>query len=267
MFVDTHCHLNIIAKKEFESTLSQEHILKIRDIIDQATNAEVCKIINIGTSLQESKNTIQIAQQFENVFATVGLHPCDCKENWKEEFQAIVKLVENKKENKIVGIGEVGLDFYHKPFNRQRQEDAFKYHIELALEQQLPLVVHVREASDELLTVLEEYSKDLNAVIHCFNHPQDFANTVLEWGFYIGIDGPITYPKNDIFRKIVKNIPLNKILLETDAPFLPPQQFRGKQNVPAYIPIIAQTVADIKQVSLDEIAQTTTETAEKFFGI
>jgi len=268
MFVDTHCHLNMLVKKEFDTLLTHDQIEALSPIIQEAYAAGVEKIINIGTSLPESMNSVAIAKRYATVFATVGIHPCDATESWYKDFQALVPLVKNKTENKIIGIGEVGLDFYHKPFFRQRQEDAFKAHIELALEHQLPLSIHVRDAGDELLEVIEPYVKDIKgAVIHCFSQNQSFANTVIEWGFYVGIDAPIAYPKNESLRDIVRNIPLSHIIFETDAPFLPPQEYRGKQNRPAYIPLFAQTVADLKQVSLDIVQDLTTTNVKKLFGI
>jgi TatD DNase family protein len=268
MFVDTHCHLNMIAKKKFDTSLSNEHLEHIETIIDQAKQNRVEKIINIGTSLVESTNSINIAKKFENVFTSVGIHPSDCSSAWKKDFKEIEKFAKEKEANKIVGIGEVGLDFYHKPFYKDRQSDAFKAQIELALENDLALIIHVRDASQEVLRILEEYSNDISrGVIHCFSHPRDFANIILDWGFYVGINGPITYSKNDEFRAIVANITLDRIILETDAPFLPPQQHRGKQNLPSYIPIIAQKLAEVKGISVDEVEAATTDNAEKLFRI
>ena len=268
MFVDTHCHLNIMTKKDFDVPLRDEHFPQIKNIIDQAAAAGVTKIVNVGTSLQESINSVEIAKRFDPVVATVGLHPCDCTPDWRKDIEGLKKLLEHKQENKIVGIGEVGLDFFHKPFDAQRQKDAFKAQIELSLEHELALVIHVREAGDELLRVLEEYAKDIKrAVIHCFCQSQDFADQVIEWGFYLGIDAPITYPKNELLRSVVKNVPLENLVLETDAPFLPPQKLRGKGNSPAYIPMFTPLIADIKGVSVDDVARVTTANALKLFSL
>ncbi len=268
MFIDTHCHMNMMGKKEFDVLLKEEHFPKIKEVVEVALQNGIEKIINVGTSLPESINCVEIAKRFDNVFAIVGIHPCDATKDWMQDFKEIKKLVQRKEELKIVGIGEIGMDFYHKPFDKDRQRDAFKAQIELALENDLPISFHVRDAADEFLRALEEYVKEIKGgVIHCFCQKQDFADVVLGWGLYVGIDGPITYPKNDWFREIVADIPLNRILLETDAPFLPPQQFRGKQNHPAYIPIFAQTVADLHNVSLEKLAEVTTNNAENLFSI
>lgn len=267
MFVDTHCHLNMLVEKKLDEKIMQEHLLTIKKIIEQAKNAGVGKIITIGTSLQECLNSILIAKHFDNVFAAVGIHPCDCSDFWKKDFEEIKKLVKEKELNKIVGIGETGLDFYHKPFNVQRQIDAFKTHIEFALECDLPLVIHVRDAGQETLKVLDEYKKEIKGVFHCFSQDKDFAKSAFDWGMYVGITGPITYPKNQEFRDMVAQFPIEKILFETDAPFLPPQQFRGKQNLPAYLPIFAQVLADLKGINIEKIEEITTKNAQNLFKI
>ncbi len=258
----------MLAKKEFDKPLEESHFPIISNFIDQAASVGVSMIINVGTSLQESLNCIEIAKRFPSVFATVGLHPCDCTSTWRDDFKEIVKLAQEYEKNKIVGIGEVGLDFYHKPFDQKRQMDAFKSQIELSLEYNLALVVHVREAADELLRMLEEYRKELKrVVIHCFCQEQYVADTVIEWGFFIGIDAPLTYPKNELLRSVVTKVPLTSIVLETDSPFLPPQSYRGKQNVPAYIPLFVPLIAELKGISVEEVGRQTTLNAKKLFNL
>lgn len=267
MFIDTHCHLNFMIKKN-ETHLSALDLLKIEHICKQADVNNVKKIINVGSSLQDSFDSVEISKKNNCVWAVVGIHPYDCTLNWKVDFNEIKKLVDNKKENKIVGIGESGLDFYRKPFNLEIQNAAFKSHIELAIKTNLPLVIHVREAGDESLKILEEYIKDgLKGIIHCFSQNQKFLKQILEWGFYVGIGGYITYPKNETLREIVKYMPLDRLLLETDAPFLPPQQFRGKINSPAYIPLIAQFIANLKNINLDKVEEVTTQNAIQIFQL
>lgn len=268
MFTDTHCHLNMMVEKKFNEPLQEKHLPLINEIIDEAQRNHVSTIINVGTSLEESKNSIFIAQHFTNVYATVGIHPCDTSANWPSEFKQLKQLVQEKEQYKIVGIGETGLDFYHKPYNAERQKDAFQAHIELALEYDLGLVIHVRDAAEATLRVLEPYARDIKrATIHCFVQDQTFADIVTQWGFYIGIDGPITYPKNEHLRTIVQHVSIEHIVLETDAPFLPPQPFRGKQNRPSYIPVFASLIADLKKMSLEQLAQATSKNAQNLFGL
>ncbi len=267
MFIDTHCHLNMMVKKDFDTPLVERHFEQIAQILQNAKKAGVEYVINIGTSWQESLNSIKIAKKFNNVFAVTGIHPCDCSDVWLNDAKKIEQWVIDKQENKIVGIGETGLDFFHKPFFKQRQVDAFKFHIELALQNDLPVVIHMRDATDETLKVVVEYKKDLKGVFHCFSSTKDIAEQITSWGFYIGIGGYVTYPKNESLREVVKAISTEFILLETDAPFLPPQQFRGKQNSPEYIPLFADLVAKLKNVSLDELAEITTDNAKKLFAL
>ena len=267
MFVDTHCHLNMIIKKDSDKFVTHGQVLEIAKVVNRAKKKGVIKIITIGTSLIESQNSIIIAKKISNVFSVIGIHPCDCASEWKSDFLQIQKLVKQKEKNKIVGIGETGLDFFHKPFNKQRQVYAFRAHIELAIEHDLPIVVHVRDSGQEVLRVLEEYKNEVKGVIHCFIHKKDFADIVLDWGLYIGLGGPVSYPKNDWFRDIIPSFDINRILLETDAPFLPPQELRGKQNLPEYIPLFAKVIADLKGIELSELGEITTANAEKLFSI
>jgi len=267
MFVDTHCHLNIMVDKKRDEILEEKKIIEIEKIIIESENFGVFKIINIATSLNESINSVSIARRFSNVFAVVGIHPCDCTSTWKKDFEEIKKMLLNKEQNKIIGIGETGLDFYHKPFDKQRQIDVFKAHIELALKYDLPIVVHARDSIFEVLDVLQEFRTTLKGVNHCFVHDMDVANKFLELNFCLGIGGPITYLKNEELRKIVKNIPLGNLILETDAPFLPPQQFRGKQNHPKYIPLIAEAISNLKNIDLEKISQIINENVNRLFKI
>ncbi len=267
MFVDTHCHLNMMVSKKIDALLDNEHFLLIGKVVEEANETKVTKIINVGTSVSETLNSVKIASLYENIFASTAIHPCDCTTEWRENFKEIEKLAKEKVKNKIVAIGETGLDFYHKPFDRRRQEDAFRLHIDLALKLNLPLVIHIRDAIDETLKILEEYSGELRGVAHCFVHDKKTAALLVECGFHLGIGGPITYPKNEYLRNVVLDIPLEKILLESDSPFLPPQKFRGQRNHPKYIPFIAQTISEIKGVSIDNVALVTTRNAERLFEI
>ena len=268
MLIDTHCHVNILVKQTFDTPLEQKHIKNTAHIINQAAEHHVSIIINVGTSLIESKNCITLAQKYPSMYATVGIHPNDCTKNWKNDFKEVATLVKNKKEFNIIGIGETGLDRHYPNYNLIRQKDAFKAHIELALEHQLPLIVHTRDAHDEVLTVLDNYSNDnLRGVIHCFSEGLSFACHALKLNFVLGIGGPLTYPKNTILREVFTTISLDKIILETDAPFLPPQIIRGKQNHPKYIKTIAEFLAKLRGVKFEEIAKKTTSTAKALFKI
>jgi len=268
MFFDTHCHLDMMVLKEEHQLLCEEHFTELDRIMGVIRNAGVTGVINIGACVAGTQNSVALAHRYKDVFATVGIHPCDCSSTWLDDVRSLKKFLQEIEENKIVGIGETGFDFFHQPFDKKRQEAAFRLHVELALEHKLPVIVHSRDANDQTLTVLQEYVKDgLRGVLHCFSHPAYVAEQALSWGFYIGIGGYITYPKNNELRNTVKNIPLDRLLLETDAPFLPPQQFRGKQNSPAYIPLFAHMIADMKGIQHEDFERVTTENAQRLFDV
>ncbi|MCX5922491.1 MAG: TatD family hydrolase [Candidatus Dependentiae bacterium] len=268
MLIDTHCHINTMVKKDFDSTLTSEELSAAKVIVQEAADNQVFRIINVGTSLIESLNCIALAQQYDAVYATVGIHPNDCTSSWMDDFKELKVLVQKKEINRIVGIGEVGLDRHYPDYNLQRQKDAFKAQIELALENDLALVVHTRDAAEETLRSLEEFKGHITrGIIHCFSEQQYFADQVIAWNFALGIGGTITYPKNLYLRDIVCKISLENIVLETDAPFLPPQIIRGKKNHPLQVRTIAEYIAHLRSESFETIADTTTKNALRIFKI
>jgi TatD DNase family protein len=268
MLIDTHCHINMMVKSTFDVPLQPMEINQAQEIVDKAKDHHVTRIINVGTSLIESNNCIELAKKYPAIFATIGIHPNDLTASWKEDFKQLQNLMKQKEINRIVGVGETGLDRHYPDTNLPRQKDAFKAHIELALEYDVGLVVHTRDARDETLRSLEEYKGQIKkGIIHCFSEDQAFANQVIEWDFKIGIGGTITYPKNLYLRDIVSDVSLDNMVLETDAPFLPPQIIRGKQNHPLYIETIARYIAELRGESFDLISQVTTKNAIFVFNL
>jgi TatD DNase family protein len=268
MLIDTHCHINMMIKKTFDTEITSADLRLAASIVDEASSRGVTTIINVGTSLVESFNCIQLARQYAPIHAAVGIHPNDCTQTWHNDFLKIKDFVKEHKKNKIVAIGETGLDKHYPDTNLGRQKDAFRAQIDLALEENLALIVHTRDARDETLEFLQEYRGQISrGIIHCFSEDQEFANEVIAIGFVIGLGGIITYPKNEYLREIARTIPLDKIVLETDAPFLPPQVMRGKQNHPAQIRTIAEYIAQLRGISLEEVAEQTTVNAMRVFEI
>lgn len=268
MLIDTHCHLNMMVKKDFDILLSDKDILSVKTIIDQSYDNDVKILLNVGTSLIESINSVKLSNNFSNIYSSLGIHPNDLNDNFKKEFKEIKNLLLNNNNGKIVAIGECGLDFHYPEYNLDRQIEAFKLHIDFALSNDLPLIVHSRDAYNETLEVLSKfYSKgqESSGTIHCFSYDVAFAREAISLGFKIGIDAPITYPKNSSLRDVVKNIDLKNIILETDAPFLPPQIIRGKQNHPLYIKLIAEFIADLVNKDYQEVADQTTINAFSIF--
>lgn len=266
MLVDTHCHVNMIVKNTFDTALTQNDLQSAKNIIFEAEKNDITKILNVGTSLIESLNSLELAKNFNNIYASIGIHPNDLTDSWKQELKELEKFLLNKEKNKILAIGETGIDLHYPDYNLQRQKDAFKTQIELALKNDLALVVHTRDGAEETLRCLEEFKdSNLRGTIHCFSEGLDFAAQAINWGFVLGITGTVTYPKNNILREVVKTYGLDNIILETDAPFLPPQIIRGKQNQPLYIKIIAEYIAELLNTSFEEVAKKTTENAYKVF--
>ena len=267
MLVDTHCHINMIVKGKWDTVLTPNELTYADDIISQAKQKGIAHIINVGTSLIESTNSVLLATHNRSVSAAVGIHPNDCSEQWKKDIVSLNQLVQNNK-HLIVAIGEIGLDKHYPGYHMQRQQDAFKAQIELALEHDLTLIIHTRDAYDETLRLLEEFSDDIKrGVIHCFSEDYFFAQEVIKWGFMLGFGGTVTYPKNTLLREIVSRLSLEHIVLETDAPFLSPQSVRGTKNYPSNLAIIAEYIARLRGESQEGLAQTTTRNALKLFDI
>ncbi len=268
MLIDTHCHLNTIVKSQFDVPLPENFSTLVQPILDEARTHQVTRIINVGTSLVESTNCILLAQMFENVWATLGTHPNDLTADWRSDVAAYKQMLESDDRKRIVGIGEIGLDYHYPDFNKQRQYDGFRAQIELALAFDLPIVIHTRDAGDETLRVIEEYTQNgLRGIIHCFSEDAAFARHAIKLGFLLGIGGPLTYPKNESLRDIFRETSLDHIVLETDAPFLPPQFMRGKPNNPAQIQTIAYFLANLKGIEFEEVAQKTSRNALQLFKL
>lgn len=266
--IDTHCHISLMVKKTFVTPLSTQELQQAGTIVKEAEQNSVRTIIDVGTSLIESQNCILLAKTYKPVFAVIGIHPNDLTPDWKKDLKILNAYLPHKQEHKIVGIGECGLDFHYPDYKIQQQKDAFKAQIEMALEHDIALVVHTRDTGDETLRSLEEFKGQITkGIIHCFSEDMHFAKQVIEWNFALGIGGTITYPKNNHLREIVSVVPLTSLVLETDAPFLPIQSMRSKQNHPQYIKNIAEYIAQLRNESLTTIAEQTTYNAQKIFNL
>lgn len=257
-----------MVKKKFDTPLTKAELTDARIFVEDASASGVTTIINVGTSLIESMNCIRLAQTYDTVYATVGIHPNDCTVDWKDDLKELKKYLDKKEENKIVAIGEIGLDKHYPDYNLQRQQDALKAQIELALEHNLAVVIHSRDAGEETLRSLEEFKDEIDrGIVHCFSEDLDFAQQVIEWGFTLGIGGTVTYLRNESLRQVVRTISQDSFVLETDAPFLPPQSMRGKQNKPQYIRLIAEYIAELRKESFETVAKHTTQTAGRIFNL
>jgi TatD DNase family protein len=252
MFVDTHCHLTM-----------KEYAADREEVIRRAVDAGVTSLVCVGNDLLSSIESVELARKNPEVYATVGIHPHDAQTSNEETLAKLRELSENEK---VVAIGETGLDFYRDLSPRPAQEASFRAQIRLANELDLPLVIHDREAHSEVFKILEE-EKASRAVLHCFPGDLRLAREASRRGYLFSFGGPITYEKNGRLTKIVEELPLERIMLETDAPFLTPVPHRGERNEPAYIPLIAERVARAAKLTVADVARVTTHTARAFFGI
>ena len=272
-YIDTHCHLDVLLRMNFDEILQQREIDAIGDLIQKAERKGVTDLISVGTNVPVSRNAVALANCYSGVWATVGLHPTDTHENWREDMKIFKQLLNEDEQKNIVGIGETGIDLLRDPSALELQKDVFKAQIELALEHELPLVLHIRDqigvdrSAEHALRVLEGFGKGIKAVLHCFQQSQAIADEAIARGFYLGVDAPIDYPKNEWLRSIIAVAPLERLVLETDSPFLPPQALRGTKNVPEAVVYIASKIAELKGCTQEHVAAVTTANARRLFSI
>lgn len=252
--IDTHAHLN-----------DSKYDTDLPEVIAHANAAGVERIVVCGYDLASSRRAIEIASSYESVFATVGVHPHDAK---SFDADTLCQIAELSTHAKVIAIGETGLDFHYDFSPREEQFRAFEAQLELAVTLDLPVVVHSRESNDEALQVLmERAGNNVRCVFHYFSGDEGFARRVLDAGFYIGIDGPITYKGAEKLRRVVRMCPTDRLLIETDCPYLTPIPHRGKRNEPAYVRLVAEEIARIKGLDISEIDEMTTRNAGELFGI
>lgn len=273
MLIDTHCHMNMLIRDYKRKTtlqpLSTQELQTCQKFIDDANERDVTTIINVGTDLIESLTCIDIAKHFQHSYATIGLHPNDADADWKKTITEFKALLQNKQHLKIVGIGECGIDKHYPGYNLKRQQEVFAAQIELALEHNLALSIHSRDADEETYQALAAYRNEANlkGTIHCFSSNIDYAEKYIDLGFVLGFGGTVTYPKNDHLRHVATTVDLENIILETDAPFLAPQTIRGKLNTPKEIRVIAEFIAELRNESYNKVAKTTSQITKALFGI
>ena len=282
MLIDTHAHLDF---PDFANDL--------QDVLRRADEAEVRRVITIGTSIESSRRAIELAENYPSVYAAIGVHPSYAQE---AEDDVITPLRELAKHPRVVAIGETGLDYHHSPSEevakekqvqvmtalrsetdeeieaqirdgayKSKQASLFQQQLDLAVELGLNVVIHQRDAWEDTMEVLRAYTGKVRGVFHCFGGSLDQANEVLDLDHLVSFTGIVTFKNGESVKEVAAEIPLWKFMVETDCPFLAPVPFRGKRCEPAYTRITAETIAAARGVTLDEIAASTTETAEQFF--
>lgn len=252
MLIDTHCHLN---SKQFDES--------INEVLENAKNNDVGIIIVVGFDIETNKKAIALAEEYTNIYATVGFHPTDAQNIKEKDYELLYKQLRHKK---VVGVGECGLDFYWDKDHKEQQINVFKKQIEISLELELPLIIHMRDATEAVYNVLKEYKK-LKGIMHCYSGSPEMAPLFIDLGLHISLGGPVTFKNGHKPKKVAETVSLEKLLVETDAPYLSPHPFRGKQNEPARVKLVAEEIARIKNISYKEVADRTTMNAIKLFNL
>ncbi len=254
MLIDSHAHLGM---PQFDRDRSE--------VIHRAAEEGVQFIFTLGTNVDSSEEAVHLAHENPALFAIVGIHPHEAK---TLNENCLRRMREVAKDRKVKAYGEIGLDFFRNLSPPDIQITAFRRQIRLAGELDLPVVIHDREAHDETLQILQaEGGKGLSVVFHCFSGDLRMAEKVIDMGFYLSIPGTVTFPKANRIREVIRNIPLERILIETDCPFLSPEPHRGRRNEPSYVRFVAQKIAEIKGIPFETVGTVTSTNAIRFFRI
>jgi TatD DNase family protein len=251
MIIDSHCHL------DYEPLIND-----INKIILNAKKSNVTNLLTIGTSLESSKKVLEIVEKYENVYGAIGIHPNSTTNNLSD-LNELVDI--KKKSKKIIAFGETGLDYFYKRSEKNDQIQSFEKHIEFAISEKVPVIIHTRDADKDTISIIKKYYTKTKFLIHCFTGSLDFAKNLLDLECLISFSGIITFKKSTDLRNVVKYVPMEKMLIETDSPYLSPDPFRGKSNEPANVKIVAENIALIKEIALEEVANTTTNNFKNFF--
>lgn len=254
MLIDTHVHLDM---EDFD----KDRI----DVIKRAKDAGIGYILTVGTDLKSSKRAVALSKSETFIYASAGIHPHEVKDIDRETYDKIRKLAEDEK---VVAYGEIGLDYHYDFSPRDVQKRCLREQIDLAKSLKLPVIVHSREARDDTLRILtESRAGEFGGIMHCFSGDIDMAKKAMEMGFYISFAGPITFKKANRLKEIVEEIPIENMLIETDAPYLTPEPFRGKRNEPAHVRYVAETIAAIKGLSFEDVSRITSHNAMKLLKV
>jgi TatD DNase family protein len=253
--IDTHCHLTFEGLRE-----------DVAAVIERSKAAGVVGWITVGTDPQENQNVVEIVNRFENMYAAVGIHPHDAKTVTEDTLKELRELSKNKK---VVAIGETGLDYHYNFSTHEEQMRVFAEHLKIAAELNLPVIIHCREAFNETMGILEQHGGGVKRVVfHCFSGEASQAKIVLDRGFYISFTGVVTFKNAENVRQAVEVVPLDRLMVETDAPYMSPEPMRKQKiNEPAFMVYIAKRLAELKEMDLADFAEAVTATSREFFGL
>lgn len=252
MFIDSHCHLNF-----------PDLVNDLDNVLTNMHNNQVSKALCVSVDLHSFPQVLALAEQHDNLYASVGVHP-DYELDSEPTQAELVRLAQHPK---VIAIGETGLDYYRLTGDLEWQRDRFRTHIRAAKECSKPLIIHTRSAADDTLKIMaEENASQVSGVMHCFTESLDVAQAAIELGFYISFSGILTFKNATQIKEVAQAIPLEKILIETDSPYLAPTPYRGKTNQPAYVKHVAEEIAKLRNISIQEVGATTTHNFNQLFG-
>lgn len=254
MLFDTHAHLNAIQYEE-----------DVVEVIERAKSEGVTHIVVVGFDHDTIKRAMELTEQYDMIYAAVGWHPVDAIDMTDDDLKWIKELASHPK---VVAIGEMGLDYYWDKSPKDVQKEVFRKQIQLAREVQLPIIIHNREATEDVIKILEEEkASEVGGIMHCFTGSLEVAKQCMEMNFYISFGGPVTFKNAKKPKEVAIEIPMDRLLIETDCPYLTPHPFRGKRNEPSYVKYVAEQIATLKGVSVEEIGRQTSDNAMRLFGI
>ncbi|MFF2450312.1 TatD family hydrolase [Neobacillus sp. NPDC058068] len=254
MLFDTHAHLN-------DSQYNED----LLEVIERAQHEGVSNMVVVGFDRPTIGRAMELAESYEFIYACVGWHPVDAIDMTDEDLVWIEELASHPK---VVAIGEMGLDYHWDKSPKEIQKEVFRKQIQLAKKVKLPIVIHNREATADIVEILkEEGAEEVGGIMHCFSGSPEVAKECVKMNFYISLGGPVTFKNAKKPKEVAAEIPLDKLLIETDCPYLAPHPFRGKRNEPGYVRLVAEEIAEIKGLTFAEVAETTTRNAKKLFAI
>lgn len=254
MFLDSHVHLDDVRFAEDRD-----------QTIQRALDAGVTTMINVGADMNSTRESLKLAKGYPGIiYATAGVHPHDAKNVTEDDYRELENYLIHPE---VLAVGEIGLDYHYDLSPRETQRIVFKQQLDLAVANDKPVIIHMREATEDTLNLLQQYASKLRGVMHCFSGSWETARAVLDLGLHLGFDGPLTFANSAKLREVAVKAPSDRILIETDCPYLTPVPYRGKRNEPAYVKEVAAVLAELKKMDLEEIASLTANNARGLFSI